>query len=906
MPSLVIVESPTKARRIAGFLGRDFVVEASMGHVRDLPPNAAQIPAAYKSEPWARDGVDVDNDFKPLYVVTKSEQVRRLKGLLRDADALYLATDEDREGESIAWHLLEILGPQVPVRRMVFHEITEPAINQAVADPRDIDMRLVDAQETRRILDRLYGYRLSEVLWRKSSGRSAGRVQSVATRLLVERERERMAFRAATWWDIDGTFTPSGGTHAFGATLAAVNHQRLATGRDFGRDGRLTTDEVVLVDEPAARSLAAGLADADFAVRSVERKPYRRSPAAPFITSTFQQEASRKLGMTARRAMAAAQRLYEGGYITYMRTDSTTLSATALTAARAEIGRLYGDAYVPDAPRVYARKVKNAQEAHEAIRPAGEEFRHPDDVSREVASDEARVYDLVWKRTVASQMPDATGETVTVRLGAVATDGTDAEFATSGTVITFPGFRRAYVEGADDPEATRDDEERALPPLSEGDRLDAGELEPKEHTTSPPARYTEASLTKRLEEVGVGRPSTYATIAETILDRDYAFKRGSALVPTFLGFGVVQLLERHFSQYVDYGFTATMEDDLDRIASGEEERVPWLRRFYAGNGAVGLRSLVASDRLAEIDAAAVNTIPLGVDAAGNDVAARVGKYGPYVQRGDDRASVPPDVAPDELTVERAIELLDAPSGDRTLGTDPESGLEVLARAGRFGPYVQLGEGDPGSKEKPRTASLFKSMSLDTVTLDVALELLRLPRVVGTHPDDGEPITAQNGRYGPYISKGSETRSLEREEDIFSVTVDEALALLAQPRRRRGQQAAPPLKELGEDPTSGKPVVLKDGRYGPYVTDGEVNASLRKDDEIESLTLERAAELLADRRARGPAKKKSARKKSAKKKAATKKAATKKSGKKTATKKQAATKKKAAKKASRKKPPSTDL
>jgi DNA topoisomerase-1 len=867
MPSLVIVESPAKARRIADFLGRDYVVEASMGHVRDLPANAAQIPAAYKSEPWARDGVDVENDFKPLYVVTKGDQVKKLKGLMRSADALYLATDEDREGESIAWHLLELLGPQVPVRRMVFHEITATAIREAVEQPRAIDMRLVDAQETRRILDRLYGYRLSEVLWRKSSGRSAGRVQSVATRLLVERERERIAFRAAAWWDIEGRFARADSAAEgadFGATLAAVNGRRLATGRDFGSDGRLHTDDVVLLDEPAARGLASGLDDADFAVRAVDRKPYRRSPAAPFITSTFQQEASRKLGMTARRAMAAAQRLYEGGYITYMRTDSTTLSATALAAARAEIGRLYGSDYVPESPRVYARKVKNAQEAHEAIRPAGEAFRPPDDVGREVGSDEARVYDLVWKRTVASQMPDARGETVTVRLGAVATDGTDAEFSTSGTVITFPGFRRVYVEGADEVDQG-DDEERSLPPLSEGDRLRARRLEPKDHTTSAPPRYTEASLTKRLEELGVGRPSTYATIAETILDRDYAFKRGNALVPTFLSFAVVQLLERHFDQYVDYGFTATMEDDLDCIASGEEERVPWLRRFYHGNGAVGLQALVSSERLAEVDAAAINTIPLGTDADGEAVAVRVGKYGPYVQRGEERASVPPDTAPDELTIERAIELLEAPSGDRELGTDPDSGLPVLARAGRFGPYVQLGEGDPGSKEKPRTASLFKSMSLDSITLEQAQELLLLPRVVGADPADGKEITAQNGRYGPYISKGAESRSLEREEDIFTVTLDAALALLAQPRRRRGQQPAAPLRELGDDPSSGQPVVVKDGRYGPYVTDGEVNASLRKEDAVETITIERAAELLADRRARGPAKKKAAKKKAAGKK-----------------------------------------
>ncbi len=849
---LVIVESPAKAKTIARLLGGDFVVESSFGHVRDLPRNAAEVPAAYKAYPWSRLGVDVENDFKPLYVVTKKDQVKKLKTLVREASELYLATDEDREGESIAWHLLEVLGPQVPVRRMVFHEITRAAIERAVAEPRTLDERLVDAQETRRIFDRLYGYEVSPVLWRKvMSGLSAGRVQSVATRLLVDRERERMRFRSASWWDLVATFAARTGGGAFTADLAAVGGRRVVTGKDFGPTGALAPDaEVVRLDEAGARGLADRLQGADFAVRGVDQKPYRRSPYPPFMTSTLQQEAGRKLGFGARRTMDAAQRLYENGYITYMRTDSTTLSDTALAAARALVREKYGPEYLPDKPRVYAKKVKNAQEAHEAIRPAGETFRLPEDVRGEVGSDEARLYELVWMRTVASQMTDAVGQTVTVRIAGTSSAGEDAEFATSGTVVTFPGFRRAYVEGSDDPEAELADRERPMPALAAGDRLSLEGLEPKEHATSPPARYTEASLVKKLEELGVGRPSTYASILDTIQQRDYARKRGSALVPTFTAFAVTGLLERHFPQLVDYGLTAAMEDDLDDIANGAQERIPWLRRFYFGNGRAGLRTLV-SERLDEIDPVEINSIPIG-----GDIIVRVGKYGPYLQRGEDRASVPEDLAPDELTPERAEALLEAPSGDRQLGVDPASGLPVHARAGRFGPYVQLGEpdGGGGGKEKPRTASLFKSMSLETVSLEEALRLLTLPRVVGVDPADGEPITAQNGRYGPYLAKGGDSRSLESEEQLFTVTLEEALAIFSQPKLRRGQQraAAPPLAELGVDPASGQPVVVKEGRFGPYVTDGETNASLRSGDRVDTITLERAAELLADRRARGPA------------------------------------------------------
>ena len=862
---LVIVESPAKAKTIAGFLGNDYVVESSIGHIRDLPRNAADVPAAYKGTPWARLGVDVENDFKPLYVVSaeKKEQVRKLKALLKDASELYLATDEDREGESIAWHLREVLSPpdSMPVKRMVFHEITRPAIERAVEECREINQHLVDAQEVRRILDRLYGYEVSPVLWKKVMPKlSAGRVQSVATRILVERERARMRFHAAGYWDVEGTFERD--AQAFTATLVRLDGRRLATGKDFDENGTLTND-VVLLDEPAARALTQRLTGKAFDVRSVEEKPFRRSPYAPFMTSTLQQEAGRKLRFSSQRTMQVAQRLYENGYITYMRTDSTNLSETALAAARDQARELYGAAYVPDKPRVYVKKVKNAQEAHEAIRPAGDSFRTPEQVSRELSGDELRLYELVWKRTVASQMADATGQSVQVRVGA-RTEQEDAEFAASGKVITFPGFMRAYVEGADDPEAELEDREVRLPALANGDAVDCAGLEPKGHTTQPPARYTEASLVKALEEMGVGRPSTYASIIGTIQDRGYVWKKGTALIPSFTAFAVVGLLEQHFGKLVDYRFTASMEDDLDEIATGSEDPVAWLRVFYEGaTGEPGLHRLV-SENLGDIDAREVNSIAIGKDPDGVEVVVRVGRYGPYLQRGDDRASVPEDLPPDELTVDKALELLSAPSGDRVLGTDPATGEEVVAKAGRYGPYVQAGE---------RTSSLFKDMDLATIDLDTALRLLTLPRVLGSDPADGEEIVASNGRYGPYVKKGSDYRSLDAEEQLFTVSLDEALAILAQPKQRRGQRAAaPPLKELGNDPVSGKPMVVKEGRFGPYVTDGETNASLRKDDSIEELTDERAAELLADRRARGPAPKKRTARKAPAKKAPAKKAA----------------------------------
>ncbi len=869
---LVIVESPSKARTIAGYLGRGYVVESSVGHIRDMPDSAAEIPAKYRGEPWARLGVDVDHNFEPLFVVhsDKRQQVSKLKSLLKDADELLLATDEDREGEAIAWHLLEELKPKVPTSRMVFHEITPEAIARAIANPQELDQGKVDAYQARRVLDRLYGYEVSPVLWKKVMPKlSAGRVQSVATRLVVDRERERIAFRAAAYSDLEAEFgTKDHGRPgqeneptSFTANLVTVDGRRVAQGRDFTSVGELRANsaDVLHLDAAAAAALAQRLDGAAFSVASVERKPYRRSPYAPFRTTTLQQEASRKLGFSAKHTMSIAQRLYENGYITYMRTDSVTLSQTAISAARKQAAELYGANYVPDAPRTYASKVKNAQEAHEAIRPAGDSFRTPRQlVGDRLSSDERRLYELIWQRTVASQMKDATGESVSVRVAGSSSAGERAEFGATGKVINFYGFLKAYVESTDDQSVDRDDQERRLPPLAESDPLDVLRLAPAEHSTRPPARYTEASLVKELEDREIGRPSTYATILGTILDRGYVFKKGTALVPSFLAFAVVTLLERHFGQLVDYEFTARMEDVLDEIARGEAERVPWLRRFYFGGDGVdgvddpGLKSLVGD--ISDIDARDVSSFPL----AGSDIVVRVGRYGPYLERDEQRVNVPDDIAPDELTVEKAEELFNQPNGDVLLGTDPESGREVIAKAGRFGPYVTelLPAGAPASA-KPRTASLLKSMALDTVTLDDALKLLTLPRVLGEL--DGEQVTVQNGRYGPYAKKGTDSRSLESEEQLFTLTLAEAKELFAQPkaRGRRTGAAAPPLRELGEDPASGKPMVIKDGRFGPYVTDGETNASLRKGDEVASITVQRAAELLADRRTAPPSTRRSA-------------------------------------------------
>jgi len=921
--TLVIVESPAKARTIAGYLGAGYTVEASVGHIRDLP-QPSELPAEMKKGPFGKFAVDVDNGFTPYYVVDadKRKKVAELRRALKNADELLLATDEDREGEAIAWHLLEELKPTVPVKRMVFHEITREAIQRALASPRELDERLVDAQETRRILDRLYGYEVSPVLWRKvRQGLSAGRVQSVATRMVVERERERMSFRAAEYWDVRGTFRQEELTDeagAFDARLVQLAGQRVATGRDFDDQGRLraTAAGIRHLDEATARACAAALADAPFQVLDVETKPYARKPAAPFTTSTLQQEAARKLRMASRQTMRVAQALYENGYITYMRTDSPALSAQAIDAARRQAADLYGPEYVPAAPRVYTSKSKGAQEAHEAIRPAGDHFRTPAQVARELSGDQFRLYELIWKRTVASQMADARGSTASVRLGASASvaglgDGpTEAVFAASGTVITFRGFLAAYEEGHDVERyaeeaggAGREEREARLPQMSVGDALLALALAADGHRTSPPPRYTEASLVKALEERGIGRPSTYASTISVIQDRGYVTNRGQALVPSWLAFAVTRLLEENFDRLVDYDFTAAMEEDLDAIAAGEKDRVTWLTRFYFGDGSgrsggEGLRDLVEGH--GEIDAREVNTVEIG-----DGITLRVGRYGPYLEdanapTGQDgaprRASVPEDLAPDELTVQKARELLDTqPDGDAVLGTDPATGTTIVARTGRYGPYVtellpkpELDEGLSATERKkalagrpkPRTSSLFASMQLQTVTLADALRLLSLPRVVGADPATGEEITAQNGRYGPYLKKGTDSRTLPGEDAIFDITLEEALAVYAEPKRGRGAPSSAALRELGADPVSGKPVVIKDGRFGPYVTDGETNVTLRKDDALESVTLERAAEMLAEKRANGPAKKgRPAAKRTAARKAPVKKAPAKKAARK---------------------------
>ncbi|MEU5876986.1 type I DNA topoisomerase [Spirillospora sp. NPDC047279] len=886
----MIVESPAKAKTIAGYLGGGYIVESSIGHIRDLPGSASEVPAKYKGEAWAKLGVDVDHEFEPLYVVNadKKQQVQKLKKALAEADELLLATDEDREGEAIAWHLQEVLKPKVPVHRMVFNEITRDAIRAAAANPRELNLRLVDAQETRRILDRLYGYEVSPVLWKKVMPKlSAGRVQSVATRLVVERERERIAFVPAHYWDIQAEFDTGKAEEpkAFKAGLVSVDGKRVAQGRDFASDGTLKTRDALHLDEEAARGLADRLTDRPYEVKSVERKPYTRKPYPPFRTTTLQQEASRKLGYSAKYTMSVAQKLYENGFITYMRTDSITLSETAITAARRQAASLFGAEYVPDKPRVYASKVKNAQEAHEAIRPAGDSFRTPGETG--LSGDQFRLYELIWKRTIASQMKDAAGQSVSIRVTGTSTRNEVAEFGATGKTITFYGFLKAYVESADDPATDRDDQERRLPNLQEHDPLTALAMAAEGHSTRPPARYTEASLVKELEEREIGRPSTYASIIGTILDRGYVFKKGTALVPSFLAFAVVNLLEQHFGNLVDYDFTAHMEDGLDEIARGEAERVRWLTRFYFGdNGEEGLKDLTGD--IGDIDAKEISSFAI----RGTDIVIRVGRYGPYLDRDGERVNIPEDLAPDELTAEKAEELFAQPSGDRELGTDPATGHAIIAKSGRFGPYVTEVLPEPesatptsstppadGSKPapqkrgrtkkadavKPRTGSLFKSMSLDTITLEDALKLLSLPRTLGEI--DGEPVTAQNGRFGPYIKRGTDSRSLGSEEELFTVDLDKAKELFAQPKQRgRGRAAAAaPLRELGNDPASEKPVVVKEGRFGPYVTDGETNASLRKGDEVESITIQRAAELLAERREKvaaggGPKKKAAPRRK----------------------------------------------
>jgi DNA topoisomerase-1 len=917
---LVIVESPSKAKTIAGYLGPDYFVEASFGHVRDLPRRAADVPAKYKGESWARLGVDVDNGFHALYVVSQDRkaQIAKLQKLAKEVDEIFLATDEDREGEAIAWHLVETIKPRVPVKRMVFHEITKPAIQAAVANPREIDRDLVDAQEARRILDRLYGYEVSPVLWKKvMPGLSAGRVQSVATRIVVERERQRMAFRTAEYWDILATLAVQGqieGPRSFSATLIALDGDRIATGRDF----EPTTGQVkpgagvVHLDADGARGLAARLDNRPFTVTRVEEKPYRRRPYAPFITSTLQQEASRKLRFSASQTMRTAQKLYENGYITYMRTDSVNLSETALTAARRQIAELYGSANVPPQPRRYTGKVKNAQEAHEAIRPAGDNFRTPGEVANELSTDEFKLYELIWRRTVASQMTDAIGNSVSVRIRAISTAKEEVDFAASGKTITDPGFLRAYVESSDDENAEAEDAERRLPTLVKDQPLTAEELAAVGHHTSPPARYTEASLVKALEELGIGRPSTYESIMRTIQDRGYVEKRGQAMIPSFLAFAVIGLLEGHYPRLVDYNFTASMETQLDDIAGGDHAALDFLTSFYFGSQTAGAADSVAqagglkkmvTENLSAIDARSVNSIPLFTDEQGRGVVVRVGRYGPYLERRlpeaadeetpqGDRASLPEGIAPDELTPEKVDELFLGGGGERSLGEDPATGETVQLKSGRFGPYVQSGE---------RKSSLFKTDVPDELTLEKALKLLTLPRVLGQDAE-GKEISAANGRYGPYVKRDTDYRSLENEDKLFTVTLDEALALLAQPKARQRREAKPPLREMGNDPATEKPMVIKEGRFGPYVTDGEYNASLRRGQTPEELTVEQASEMLAEKRAKGPAPKKKVAKKAAAKtaepakKTAAKKAPAKKANGSPAAAKKAAPKKAAPKKA----------
>jgi len=856
LKKLVIVESPAKARKIGGYLGDDYIVEASIGHIRDLPQRAADIPKEVKKFAWSREGVDIENGFAPLYVINpdKKQKVQELKELLKESEELILATDEDREGEAIAWHLMEILKPKVPVKRMVFNEITKEAILKAVNETRDIDERLVDAQETRRVLDRLFGYRLSPVLWKKVMPRiSAGRVQSVATRLIVERERERMAFVASSWWDLTAETDQN-----FNARLISVDDKRLATTNDFDSNGALkekNASSILLLNQEDAEKLTDSLKGRKLTVKSIEDSPRTERPKPPFTTSTMQQDAGSRLGWGAQLTMRIAQSLYEGGYITYMRTDSVNLSQTAINAARSAAQSLYGKDHIPDAPRIYEGKTKNAQEAHEAIRPAGDSFKTPGELATELNRDQLALYDLIWKRTVASQMSDAKKMQARVDFDVTTSDGKACVFRANGSVVTFPGFLAAYEDVTD--EKSEEESDKRLPPMKIGQDINATKYSCEGHETKPPARYTEPTLVKKLEELGIGRPSTFASIIQTIQDRGYVVKRGRALVPTFLAFSVTGLLEQHFSKLVDYEFTASMESDLDKIANGEEERLNWLTKFFYGHDdQPGLQDLAAD--LGAIDAQQINTMKMG-----EDIEIRVGRYGAYLQQGqgDNRkfANIPEGLAPDELTLQKAIELLAAPSGERELGADPKTGLQVIAKSGRFGPYItevfpeELTEDGkkPRKKKdapKPKTASLLSTMTLDTVTIDDALKLLSLPRVLGVDSETGEEITVQNGRYGPYLKRGADSRTLTSEDQLFSINLDEAVEIYKQPKVRRRGVAKPPLKDLGVDPDTKKPIIIKDGRFGMYVTDGETNATLRRGDTVEAMTIERALELLAGRRA----------------------------------------------------------
>ena len=889
MTKLVIVESPAKARKIGGYLGDDYVVEASVGHIRDLPQRAADIPAEYKKIAWAKEGVNIEEDFAPLYVINpdKKKKVAELKALMKDADELILATDEDREGEAIAWHLIEVLRPKIPVRRMVFHEITEEAIKAAAHNTRDLDYKLVDAQETRRVLDRLFGYRLSPVLWKKVMPRiSAGRVQSVATRLIVERERERMAFVSSSWWDLKAATDQN-----FTARLISLDGKKVATTNDFDDHGQLKAkkEEVLLLNEQTAKALTEELKGEQLTVISTEESPRTERPKAPFTTSTMQQDAGSRLGWGAQITMRIAQRLYENGYITYMRTDSVTLSAGAIAGARASAQALYGKEYVPDSPRFYEGKSKNAQEAHEAIRPAGDTFKTPGELAPELSRDEFALYDLIWKRTIASQMSDAKKLQARVDFQAKTLDDKTAIFRANGSIITFPGFLAAYEDiETEDAKKDEDDAKTKLPPLKKDQKVNVTEFSCEGHETKPPARYTEPTLVKKLEELGIGLPSTFASIMQTIQDRGYVTKRGRALVPTFLAFSVTGLLEQHFGKLVDYEFTASMEEDLDKIANGDEERVAWLTKFFYGHDDVPGLEFLAQD-LGNIDAQQINTMKLS-----DDIEIRVGRFGAYVQEGigDARkfANIPENIAPDEMTLALAIELLAKPSGERELGIDPETNLPIIAKSGRYGPYItevfpepemvvdkKTGELKKPRKKKdapkPKTASLLSTMDLDTITFEDALKLLSLPRNIGQY--EGVDITVQNGRYGPYMTHGADSRTLTSEDQLFTVSLEEAIEIYKQPKVRRGRGTPkPPLKELGPDPATGRELIIKDGRFGMYITDGETNATLRRGDTVEFMTIERGLELLAGRRAweaeNGPSPKKT-KKATSKKTAAAKKA-----------------------------------
>jgi DNA topoisomerase-1 len=847
LKKLVIVESPAKARKIGDYLGDDFIVEASVGHIRDLPQRAADIPKEYKGIAWAKEGVNIEEDFAPLYVINpdKRAKVAELKELMKGADELILATDEDREGEAIAWHLVEVLKPKIPIKRMVFNEITKEAIQKAVNDTRDLDYHLIDAQETRRVLDRLFGYRLSPVLWKKVMPRiSAGRVQSVATRLIVEKERERMAFISSSWWDVSAKCELG-----FTARLINVDGKKVAATSDFGADGAVkekSLSNILLLDAVSAKDLVTSLKSSPLTVKSIEESGRTERPKPPFTTSTLQQDAGGRLGWGAQITMRIAQRLYENGYITYMRTDSVNLSAQAITAARNAAKSLYGADHLSPTPRLYSSKTKNAQEAHEAIRPAGEVFRTPGELAPELSRDEFSLYDLIWKRTVASQMADAKKMQMRVDFDARTNDAKAVLFRSNGSVLTFPGFLAAYDEIADE-KSDEESEDRRLPAMSVGQGIKVAQYNCEGHDTKPPARYTEPTLVKKLEELGIGRPSTFASIIQTIQDRGYVYKRGRALVPAFLAFSVTGLLEQHFAKLVDYEFTASMEEDLDKIAGGQAQRVDWLRDFYYGvDGEPGLNELSAD--LGAIDAREVNTMRLG-----DDIQIRVGRFGAYLQQGegDDRklANIPETMAPDELTLAKAIEILAQPSGERDLGVDPNTGLDVIAKSGRFGPYVsEVLPAGAKKSDKAKTASLLSTMTLDTITFDDALKLLSLPRTLGVDSQSGEEITVQNGRYGPYLKRGADSRTLTSEDQLFSLSLDEAVAIYSQPKVRRRGIAKPPLKELGVDPATQKPLLVKDGRFGMYVSDGETNATLRRGDTIEGLTLERGLELLAGRRA----------------------------------------------------------